>query len=122
MRTIRSSADEENVGGFEAIKTPSTRNISGACLRTISPRAIRWVPQRKAEVLTAVRRGEISLSQACALYEISVEEFLSWQRKDALYGLVGLRATVALPKRSVAENTRPMAETPHSILHPSPAE
>jgi hypothetical protein len=53
----------------------------------------RWVIRRKAEVVAAVRGGLISLDEACRLYTLSVEEFLSWQRAIESYGLPGLRAT-----------------------------
>jgi hypothetical protein len=51
----------------------------------------RWVPQRKAEVVTAVRNGDLSLEQACDRYALTVEEFLSWEETIDHYGLQGLR-------------------------------
>jgi Protein of unknown function (DUF1153) len=39
----------------------------------------RWVVRRKAEVVAAVRRGLLSLEQACSRYALSAEEYLSWQ-------------------------------------------
>jgi hypothetical protein len=51
----------------------------------------RWVPQRKAEVVAAVRGGAISLEQACERYELSIEEFLSWEDNLDHYGVTGLR-------------------------------
>ena len=53
----------------------------------------RWVPRRKAQVVTAVRGGLISLDEACARYALTVEEFLSWQTAVRQHGLAGLRAT-----------------------------
>jgi len=53
----------------------------------------RWVVRRKAEVVAAVRAGLISLEDACARYNLSVEEFLSWQRLIERHGLAGLRTT-----------------------------
>jgi len=53
----------------------------------------RWVIRRKAEVVSAVRGGLISLEDACKRYTLSVEEFLSWQRAIEHHGLPGLRAT-----------------------------
>jgi len=53
----------------------------------------RWVIRRKAEVVSAVRAGLISLEDACARYTLSVEEFLSWQRLVDSHGLPGLRVT-----------------------------
>ena len=53
----------------------------------------RWVTRRKAEVVAAVRNGIISLDEACTRYQISIEEFLSWQRQIERHGLAGLRVT-----------------------------
>ena len=53
----------------------------------------RWVIRRKAEVVAAVRGGLISLDEACNYYNLSVEEFLSWQRAIEKHGVRGLRAT-----------------------------
>jgi len=58
-----------------------------------SPNTKRWVSRRKAEVVTAVRSGLLSLEAACARYNISIEEFLSWQRLIESHGVPGLRAT-----------------------------
>ena len=63
----------------------------------------RWVIRRKAEVVTAVRGGLISLEDACKRYSLSVEEFLSWQRAIEHYGLPGLRATRIQDYRPVVE-------------------
>ena len=53
----------------------------------------RWVIRRKAQVIAAVRGGLISLEDACEKYNLSVEEFLSWQRMIDRHGLPGLRVT-----------------------------
>lgn len=53
----------------------------------------RWVIRRKAEVVAAVRGGLLSLTDACARYRLTVDEFLSWQRSIERHGLPGLRAT-----------------------------
>jgi hypothetical protein len=55
----------------------------------------RWVPSRKAQVVSAVRNGTLSLDEACARYALTVEEFLSWQRAVERFGISGLRATRA---------------------------
>jgi hypothetical protein len=57
------------------------------------PKIARWVTRRKAAVLAAVRSGQITLEEACRTYEISVEEFLSWQHAFETHGLAGLRVT-----------------------------
>ena len=53
----------------------------------------RWVIRRKAEVVAAVRGGLLSLDEACQRYNLTVEEFLSWQASIDEYGLAGLRTT-----------------------------
>lgn len=57
------------------------------------PDTKRWVSRRKAEVVTAVRCGLLTLEDACRRYNLSVEEFLSWQRLIESHGVPGLRAT-----------------------------
>lgn len=55
----------------------------------------RWVIRRKAQVVAAVQGGLISLDEACGRYNLSVEEFLGWQRAIKKHGLAGLRVTHA---------------------------
>jgi len=57
------------------------------------PDTKRWVTRRKAMVVNAVRAGEISLEEVCRRYELSVEEFLAWQRAIDTHGVPGLRVT-----------------------------
>ena len=57
------------------------------------PETRRWVIRRKAEVVSGVRNGLISLEDACNRYKLSVEEFLSWQRLIDQHGMRGLRTT-----------------------------
>jgi hypothetical protein len=53
----------------------------------------RWVVRQKANVVAAVSGGLISLHEACIRYNLSVEEFLGWQRTIDRFGLPGLRTT-----------------------------
>lgn len=57
------------------------------------PNTTRWVIRRKAEVLTAVSSGLLSLEDACSRYALSREEVPSWRQKIARFGLKGLRTT-----------------------------
>jgi hypothetical protein len=57
------------------------------------PSTKRWVVRRKAVVVAAVRNGMLSLQEACERYNLSVEEFLAWQRSLDRYGVPGLRVT-----------------------------
>ncbi|WP_373490719.1 DUF1153 domain-containing protein [Parasphingorhabdus sp.] len=51
----------------------------------------RWVIRRKAEVVAAVNGGMLTLEEACERYDLSLEEFLSWQELIDKAGLPGLR-------------------------------
>lgn len=53
----------------------------------------RWVARRKAQVVAAVRTGVLSLEDACRRYNLSVEEFQSWEQALSKHGLRGLRTT-----------------------------
>lgn len=53
----------------------------------------RWVIRRKAKVVAGVRGGLITLEDACTRYNLSLDEFLSWQRLLNEHGIDGLRAT-----------------------------
>lgn len=53
----------------------------------------RWVARRKAEVVAAVDGGLLTLAEACDRYELTIEEFASWQRFVDRSGLPGLRVT-----------------------------
>jgi|TARA_R110002124_G_scaffold158499_1_gene325606 uncharacterized protein DUF1153 len=51
----------------------------------------RWVIRRKAEVVAAVNGGLLTLEEACDRYNLSLEEFISWQDTIDKAGLPGLR-------------------------------
>ena len=53
----------------------------------------RWTVRRKAAVIEAVRGGWMPIEDACELYNISVDEFLAWERDIDRFGLHGLRST-----------------------------
>jgi Protein of unknown function (DUF1153) len=57
------------------------------------PETTRWVPRRKAMIVNAVRCGAISLEEVCRRYQLSVEEFVAWQRAIETNGVPGLRVT-----------------------------
>jgi hypothetical protein len=57
------------------------------------PNTKRWVIRRKAEVVSAVRGGLLTLEEACARYTLTMEEFLGWQKAIDQFGMPGLRAT-----------------------------
>ena len=57
-----------------------------------APGTKRWVIRRKAEVVSAVRGGLLSLEEACGRYQLTVDEFLSWHSSIDQHGLA-LRRT-----------------------------
>ena len=57
------------------------------------PNTKRWVASRKAAVVKAVRFGLISLEEACRLYDLTQDEYSSWQTAVARHGESALRAT-----------------------------
>lgn len=57
------------------------------------PGTARWVIRRKAEVVAAVRGGLLSFDDACSRYNISADEFVSWQKSIESHGMAGLRTT-----------------------------
>ena len=58
-----------------------------------SPNSTRWVIRRKAEVVSAVNGGLLSVDEACERYGLTTEEFASWQQAVDQSGMQGLRAT-----------------------------
>ena len=57
------------------------------------PNTRRWVVRRKAAVVTAVRTGRITLVEALQRYQLTEEEYRSWERAFEHHGLAGLRST-----------------------------
>ena len=53
----------------------------------------RWTVRRKAAVVEAVRSGWASTEEICDRYQISVDEFLAWERDLDRHGVPGLRVT-----------------------------
>lgn len=76
----------------------------------------RWIPRRKAIAVAAVWRGLITAEALCARYDISLEEFLGWQKLVARHGLGGLKVTRIPQYRA---DTRPPLDPTET---PTPAE
>ena len=53
----------------------------------------RWTVRRKAAVIQAVRGGWVPIEEIVQLYNLSVDEFLAWERDVDRYGVPGLRTT-----------------------------
>ena len=77
--------------GSKHVTRPDGRRLTVADLP--SPDTKRWVIRRKAEVVTAVHAGLLSLEQACSRYSINIEEFRAWERCIERFGVKGLRTT-----------------------------
>ncbi|MHB9878641.1 CtrA inhibitor SciP [Pacificimonas sp. ICDLI1SI03] len=67
------------------------------------PSTRRWVVRRKAEVVAAVKGGMMTIDEACERYDLSLEEFTSWQRAVDRAGLAGLRVTRTQHYRALFE-------------------
>ena len=65
-----------------------------------SPDTQRWDSKRKAQVVEAVRAGVLSIEQATHIYDMSIEEFLSWQLLYERYGTHGVTVKRALQYRN----------------------
>jgi hypothetical protein len=57
------------------------------------PDTKRWVVRRKAEVVAAVTGGLLTIDEVLARYNLTLEEFASWQRAVDRSGMQGLRVT-----------------------------
>ena len=63
-------------------------------LETLPPaNTRRWVVRRKAEVVAAVNGGLLTIDEVLDLYDLTLEEFASWQRAVDRSGMQGLRVT-----------------------------
>jgi hypothetical protein len=58
-----------------------------------SPETKRWVVRRKAEVVAAVGGGLLTIDEVLERYNLTLEEFASWQRAVDRSGMKGLRVT-----------------------------
>lgn len=57
------------------------------------PDTKRWVARRKAEVVSAVRAGLLSLQDACRRYSLSEDEYRTWEKLLDDHGVRGLHTT-----------------------------
>jgi hypothetical protein len=53
------------------------------------PDTKRWVVSRKAQVITAVNKGFLTIEDACARYNLSEEEVRSWMKLSQHGGASG---------------------------------
>lgn len=66
----------------------------------------RWVASRKAQVVTAVESGLMTIEEAMARYSLSLEEFHSWQRAMDRHGVPGLRMVASQRSRAVRQKRK----------------
>jgi hypothetical protein len=84
---------EDNVGMYKVLGGETLPRTSAMLIDLPAPDTKRWVARRKAVVVNAVRSGAVTLEEVCRRYELSVEEFLAWQRAIETHGVAGLRVT-----------------------------
>ena len=84
---------DDNVGLYDLLDSEIAARTGATPMDLPPPDTKRWVARRKAVVVDAVRSGAISLEEVCRRYELSVEEFLAWQRAIDTHGVAGLRVT-----------------------------
>ncbi len=87
-----------------AQKARAVRNYDGSILTVGDlppPNPGRWVVRHKATVVAAVRGGLITMEEAMRRYQLSMDEYLSWQSRVEHYGSAGLRATRAKEYRLI---------------------
>ncbi len=84
---------DDNVGLYDLLGSEILPRTGTTAIDLPPPDTKRWVARRKAVVVNAVRSGAITLEEVCRRYELSVEEFLAWQRAIETHGVAGLRVT-----------------------------
>ncbi len=94
------------------IASPLDQLLSGKGLPAIG--TTRWVASRKAQVVAAVESRLLSIEQVMVRYNLSQEEFASWQRALQRDGVNGLRVTAL--QRDRAMRRRPHPQTPRLAL------
>ena len=105
----------ENENGSEAAEAVTGPDGTSLTRQDLPPtHDKRWGAKRKAQVVTAVESGLLSLSEARRRYALSVEEFVSWQRALHSYGTRGLQAISLVvsqrrDRRAKRANARPEA-------------
>jgi hypothetical protein len=76
------------------LKPSSGRSRGRACGKSTLPSPKqRWTVRRKAAVVEAVRGGCVPIEKVCTVYDLSIDEFLAWERDLDRNGTPGLRST-----------------------------
>jgi Protein of unknown function (DUF1153) len=74
--------------------------------------AIRWSAWRKVEVITAIRVGAITFSEACDRYWLSLEELTAWEAAFDEDGLAALQ----MKYRSMPQIARDPKDQPSALI------
>ena len=61
----------------------------------------RWVTSRKAQLISAIRGGLLTIEEASARYKLTLEELSEWQASFERHGSRGLKATLIQQLRHV---------------------
>lgn len=67
----------------------------------------RWVPDRKAKVVQAIRDGKLTIEQAIEKFGLTREELSEWMRFHERFGENGLRASKLRLYRNAEKNPWP---------------
>jgi hypothetical protein len=78
------------------------------------PNTSRWVARLKAQVVSGINQGLLSVGDACKIYNLTLEELGTWQRAVDRDGLPGLRATHAQRYRRLHEQPKRMIRSRQS--------
>ena len=87
------------------------RRIIGPCSEVLTrdslpaPNTTRWVASRKAQVVSAVQAGLLSLEEALERYNLSLAEFYSWQMAMDRGGVAGLQVAALQHERELRRNS-----------------
>lgn len=83
------------------------------------PDTTRWVASRKAQVVTAVDAGLLTIDEVLKRYNLSLEEFCAWQRGMDQAGVAGLRVAWAQHDRAVRRRAHGHSPAPVRRLEPA---
>ena len=80
----------ENVILKDPSKDEVLRQMKTIPVNLPPPDTTRWVARRKAMIVNAVHGGAMSPEEVCRCYELSVEEFVTWERAIETHGVAGV--------------------------------
>jgi hypothetical protein len=81
----------KRISGPRAVTLPDGKVLTRADLP--APDTRRWVVSRKTKVVEAVQHGLLTRAEALDRYDLSEDEFDSWEKALRAHGPAALRAT-----------------------------